>query len=613
MVANPLASFASVCRRRAARRRTVLSALLADVIGPLVETTIAGAADAAMMDAAMMDAAMMDAAMDDARAFADVDAAASRARWARGDRARRGAAWTLLGLARLHLLLPEGTPDPAAATATRLARAKTRLADETRPALAALAWQRRTPGATPPPSRATTSTASESSALVAEARFLSARVVPRPTPPMWRPMLAETMKFRTTFASVDRVVALIRALERDDATRGTPRARGRRRRAWLAAAEPWGERLDVDFRGYEDATEPARLAALELRRGVTLLTHAAPDPAAIEAAERAARGKVTPERAGGGGGGGGAPSQFPAVIAHAPSGREQKFLPRVHGGAPRLPRHATRVIRRGDGGAHARRGVSTRGRRRGGRVRREAAATSAAKLRVATLRAALAAAEEEAFASGALGPAAWRRCASVFASLSSLWAHARDADAEAEAEANDLFRRRVKPPTAAETLEGDDDATEEAAYRRAFGDHGAIFADLQKAPDEVMTLGDDEDAEGAPAKKIADADDSDDDSDRDVPDAAASAEDKAKVSAAKLAGLLEGELLEEVVATHRRVLGGLAGPPAPPPPPPLAAHPTPPSPPPSRRTRRGGGPSPARHPRRRVSDARSIRTRLFVR
>ena len=271
-------------------------ALLADVIGPLVETTIAGAADAAMMDAAMMDAArmdaaMMDAAMDDARAFADVDAAASRARWARGDRARRGAAWTLLGLARLHLLLPEGTPDPAAATATRLARAKTRLADETRPALAALAWQRRTPGATPPPSRATTSTTFESSALVAEARFLSARVVPRPTPPMWRPMLAETMKFRTTFASVDRVVALIRALERDDATpRDAARARAEAE-AWLAAAEPWGERLDVDFRGYEDATEPARLAALELRRGVTLLTHAAPDPAAIEAAERAARGR----------------------------------------------------------------------------------------------------------------------------------------------------------------------------------------------------------------------------------------------------------------------------------------------------------------------------------
>ena len=219
--------------------------------------------------------------------------------------------------------------------------------------------------------------------------------------------------------------------------------------------------------------------------------------------------------------------------------------------------------------AASRRGGGATG---GARRAREAAATTAAKLRVATLRAALAAAEEEAFASGALGPAAWRRCASVFASLSSLWAHARDADAEAEAEANDLFRRRVKPPTAAETLEGDDDATEEAAYRRAFGDHGAIFADLQKAPDEVMTLGDDEDAEGAPAKKIADADDSDDDSDRDVPDAAASAEDKAKVSAAKLAGLLEGELLEEVVATHRRVLGGLAGPPAPPPPPPLAAR-----------------------------------------
>jgi hypothetical protein len=53
------------------------------------------------------------------------------------------------------------------------------------------------------------------------------------------------------------------------------------------------------------------------------------------------------------------------------------------------------------------------------------------------------------------------------------------------------------------------------------------------------------------------------------------AEEKAQVAAAKIAGLLEGELLEEVVAAHRRVLGGLRGPPPPPPPPPAGSLETP--------------------------------------
>jgi len=81
-----------------------------------------------------------------------------------------------------------------------------------------------------------------------------------------------------------------------------------------------------------------------------------------------------------------------------------------------------------------------------------AAATSAAHLRVAALRAALAAAAEEAAAAGALGPTAWRRCCSVFTSLSSLWAHARDAEAEVEREAADLFRSRTKAPTVGRQL-----------------------------------------------------------------------------------------------------------------------------------------------------------------
>mgnify|MGYP004058777205 CR=1 FL=1 len=143
--------------------------------------------------------------------------------------------------------------------------------------------------------------------------------------------------------------------------------------------------------------------------------------------------------------------------------------------------------------------------------------------------------------------AAWRVARSVFASLASLWAHARDAEAEREKEAGELFRARTRPPGALETLEGDDPKTEEAAYRRAFGDFGAAFRDLQAPPGEQAPLGDDEKDEEA-------------EEDEDAADAL----DPAAVHAAKVAGLLEGELLDEVVAAHRRVLSALAGPPKPP-------------------------------------------------
>lgn len=114
-----------------------LKVLMASVVGPLVEAVITGAMEASA-------AANADAGTD---AFGSVEATAAASAAARRDRSARGKAWALLGLLRLHLLLPEGTPDPAAATATRLSHAASRLQDDIRPALAAFAWQRRTPAA----------------------------------------------------------------------------------------------------------------------------------------------------------------------------------------------------------------------------------------------------------------------------------------------------------------------------------------------------------------------------------------------------------------------------------------------------------------------------------
>jgi hypothetical protein len=50
------------------------------------------------------------------------------------------------------------------------------------------------------------------------------------------------------------------------------------------------------------------------------------------------------------------------------------------------------------------------------------------------------------------------------------------------------------------------------------GDHGKLFSDLQKAPDEALVLGDDEGEEGKPKAEAGDDEDgsgSDSDSDED--------------------------------------------------------------------------------------------------
>ena len=140
---------------------------MAPVVGPLVDAVIAGAARAREL-----------AESTAVRAFASVESSATWAENRRADRAARGAAWALLGLLRLHLLLPEGTPDPAAATRARLDRADAKLSRETAPTLACLAWQTRASGATPPP---------ESAVESASRR----REASPPSPPDWRERRAQ--------------------------------------------------------------------------------------------------------------------------------------------------------------------------------------------------------------------------------------------------------------------------------------------------------------------------------------------------------------------------------------------------------------------------------------
>ena len=93
-------------------------------------------------------------------------------------------------------------------------------------------------------------------------------------------------------AGVERVLGIARGLgvdpsvggdgDRDDARlfSASDLARAREEaRAWLEAARAWEERLELNFRGYRDLTEPLRLSVCEMRRGVALALASAPDPA----------------------------------------------------------------------------------------------------------------------------------------------------------------------------------------------------------------------------------------------------------------------------------------------------------------------------------------------
>ena len=209
--------------------------------------------------------------------------------------------------------------------------------------------------------------------------------------------------------------------------------------------------------------------------------------------------------------------------------------------------------------AEARRGAGS-----GADAKGQSAARSAAQLRVEALRAALAAAAEEASTSGSLSIEGWRRCCDVFASLSSLWAHARDAEAEAEREAAELFRSRTKPPTALRRWR----ATTTRRRRRRTGALSATTARCSRTcRGRRMRSWSWETTRARRANQSSTAN-------REPTPVS----DHATTTTTDRRGESlhrrrqdrrspRGDLLEEVVVVHRRVLGGLRGPPPPPPPP----------------------------------------------
>ena len=142
-----------------------------------------------------------------------------------------------------------------------------------------------------------------------------------------------------------------------------------------------------------------------------------------------------------------------------------------------------------------------------------------------------------------LSPQLWKSASSVFDRLADLWKSVRDIEMEKDDtlyEHDDkiaVFRRVVAAPTAMEIMEGDDDETERRFSEMTFGTFVEQWKDFKDAPGDILQLDHDCVEEGDENKK-SEEDDSDDEMDNNA------------AIAAKTAGLLEGALLLELVATH---------------------------------------------------------------
>ena len=119
----------------------------------------------------------------------------------------------LLGLARLNLLLPDGTPDPAAAAAATLESKTEALALETNPALAAMAWQSAAPTIANPPRSALAAATLAKATLETDIDRLRTQAAPRPSPPKWYPLRREAAAFRDRLGGAERVLGLARGSE----------------------------------------------------------------------------------------------------------------------------------------------------------------------------------------------------------------------------------------------------------------------------------------------------------------------------------------------------------------------------------------------------------------
>ena len=413
------------------------------------------------------------------------------------DRGRRGNAWTMLGLLRLNLLLPAGLSDPAVTVRTELRLAESILEGEMKPLVGVMTWQRRTPCAPSADYENLKVCIDRCDVLSRERERLGSLSIPRPMPSRWVALRRDVERFREGLAAAQRLISLL-----DKCSELSPdESAMMEAETWLSSSAQWCSRLNEEYSAYRDMTQPIQLAVYEMRRGVALAADSARARVKSSGDLFAAATALF---------------SFPTVVNSKYEGSmslllsEERVLHALSEAENTSTAHLSSNPKSGD-------------------------------LALNALRVALTSALSEARLDGALSMNTWQRLSKCFTTFAALYENCREEDLEAEREATEIFKQATKGPTSYEAAEANDNATEERAYRIAFKDFSSDYAEFKDEPGAPLMLEHDCIEDG---KKEEDED----------------ADDEANITrAARMAGILEGELAEELVNVHYAALATLRG------------------------------------------------------
>ncbi|KAG2499138.1 hypothetical protein HYH03_002721 [Edaphochlamys debaryana] len=471
------------------------------------------------------------------------------------DTAARGRSWLLLGLARLHLVVPPPGIDPAGKHALKRAHLEGRLLAEVQPEMLVRKALHALPGGPSEAPHLERLAAARDGALAA-AEAAATRCVPRPQPSQYPALQAEVADFAAGLAAPRRVLALAAALGGGGG--GVAVTALAEAEVWSSNARAWCERFGRTFAWYPDLAQPVQQAVLEMARGVELLAAAAAERSTSAAAAPAAL-QVGPAAATAMG-----LLRFPSASAAAAAAFEPRLLelsPRLLA-EPSVRQMLDQVARSAAAAALA----AAHSAAAADPAKAAAAAELAGyEMQLRATRVALhalardvlarggaAAATATADAAAAVNAAPAAVASAVAPPLGSLerlleslveqWAALKayeEAVAEEEAQ---QFKTKASNSTFM-----NEDQELDATYRSAFPDHFDAFADVAPPLDPREQAAAEEEAE----REAAEADAA----------AARAGGEQATATQAKSSGarqLLDGELLSDVVRLHSAVYGSLA-------------------------------------------------------
>lgn len=381
---------------------------------------------------------------------------------------------------------------------TELWHTESILESELEPLVSVMTWQQRTPCAPIVDNDCLEAYGERCAALSSERDRLHSLSLPRPTPSRWAALRREVAQFRDGLASAQRLVGL---LEKCSAFQPEDAAI-MEAQTWLGSSAQWSSRLDEEYAAYRDITQPLQLAVFEIRRGIALAADSArarvKDSAELFSAAAALL-------------------SFPTVVSSTYEGSAALMLSEDR---------VLRALSAAENAASA----------------HLMSNPVSGELEVSVLRVSLASALTEARRDGALSMKTWIRLSKCLSSFAALYETCREEDIEAEKEATEIFKMATKGPSSHEAAEATDEATEERAYRIAFKDFASDYAEFKDAPGAPLMLEHDciEENHNKDEEEIL----------VDV------------TRAARLAGILEGELAEELVNVHYAALATLPGAPA---------------------------------------------------